>query len=153
MTKEKAAQAAMDDFDLSELDTADESYMTVLSNGKETSWVWTFAGPGHPKAIEQSNRFGRERLHRERMQEQAQVNGKKWKPPEETPDEVKARNINVVIERLLDWSPVKMNGEPYPFSTENARKLLADPRKGALLIQALEFLGDENAFTRRSETV
>lgn len=150
MTEKQAAAAATEEFDLSQLDAADESHMTVLSNGKPTNWIWTFSGPGHPKAIEQSNKLARERLNRERAQEQAQINGKKWKAPEETPDEVMQRNVALIVDRLLGWSPVKLNGEPYPFSAENARKLLLDPRKAALTKQALDFLGDEDAFSRRS---
>lgn len=138
------------EFDVSDLDAIDESHMTVVSNGKPTSWIWTFAGPGHPKAVEQSNRLARERLAIERQQEQARVNGKKWRAPDERPDEALERNVRIVLDRLLRWSPVKFNGTCYEYSTENARMLLKDPRKGALLLQALEFLGDENAFTKRS---
>jgi hypothetical protein len=43
-----------------------------------------------------------------------------------------------------------MDGKDYPFSVENARALLLDRRKGQLLIQALEFLGDEQSFGKRS---
>lgn len=137
-------------FDLAELDAADESRMTVIANGRQTDWVWTFAGPGHPNTVAQSNRLSRERLQRERAIEQTIHNGRKWKAPDESPDEVLSRNVEIVVERLLGWSPVKLNGDDYSFSPENARKLLLDRRKSALLIQALEFLGDEAAFMRRS---
>ncbi|PWJ80645.1 hypothetical protein C7441_112187 [Pseudaminobacter salicylatoxidans] len=152
MTKEQVTQVATDEFDLTELDAADEDVMVVKRNdGTETGWKWTFAGPGHPKTIEQSNRLARERLRREKEQEQAQVNGKKWKAPDETPNEVLERNVRLVVERLLGWSPIKMNGQDHPFSPENAKALLTDRRKGTLLIQSLEFLGDDAAFTQRSE--
>jgi hypothetical protein len=139
-----------DDFDISDLDTADTAEMPVMSKGKETGWKLIFAGPGHPKAIEQADRLATERLRRERAQEQARVNNKKWTPPEESVDAVRERNIGFVVERIVDWSPVKIGGEPYPFSPENARRLLSDPKKGALLAQAIEFLNDDAAFTTRS---
>jgi hypothetical protein len=148
MTDKAAASAS---FDLSDLDSADEAVMEVLANGKPTGWTWTFAGPGHPKTIELSNRFARDRLRREKEQEQAQVNGKKWKAPDESPDEVLDRNVSLVAARLLGWSPIQMNGADYPFTQENAKALLMDRRKGQLLVQALEFLGDEMVFTKRSE--
>lgn len=148
MSKNSASAA----FDLSSIDAVDEARMTVVVNGKLTTWEWVFAGPGHPQTVEQSDRLSKERLHREHQQEQARVNGKKWKAPEETADEVLDRNVRIVAERLLDWTPVTLNGEPYPFSRENAVTLLKDRRKSALLIQALEFLGDEAAFSKRSET-
>lgn len=137
-------------FDLSDLDAVDEAHMTVLSGGEPTDWVWTFAGPGHPQAVAQVNRALRERLLREKAKEQAAANGKKWKAPDRTADEAMAEDADYVMERLLGWSPIKMGGEDYPFSQENARKLLMDPRKGALRRQAVEFLLEDNSFTKRS---
>lgn len=138
-------------FDLADLDTVDEDVMEVqLKDGTPTGWKWTFAGPGHPKSIEQSNRLARERLRRERTQEQAVINGKKWKPDEETPDEALDRNVRIVTDRLLGWSDITMDGKPFPFSAENATSILKDRRKAFLLLQALSFLGDDAAFSGRS---
>lgn len=109
MTKQEAAPAA---FDLSDLDSADDAVMEVYANGKPTGWLWTFAGPGHPKTIEQSNRLAKERLRREREQEAAMVNGRKWKPAEETVDDALSRNVQLVVDRLLGWSPIQVGGEP-----------------------------------------
>lgn len=145
-----AAPAA---FDIDELDALDTADMVVLSNGRPTSWVWTFAGPGHQKAIDAANKAMRERLRVEAEQEQARVNGRKWKAEEETPSAALNRNVGYVVDRLIGWSPVKMSGEDFPFSPENARKLLTDPKKGALLLQALEFLADGKSFTKRSDKV
>jgi hypothetical protein len=139
-------------FDLSELDSADEAEMEVMANGQPTGWLWKFAGPGHPQAIAQSNRISREQLAKQRAKEQTLANGKKWKSESQSPDEVRDSNVSFVIERLLGWSDITMGGEPYPFNQENARKLLVDRRKGALLQQALEFVFDDNSFTRRSAT-
>lgn len=137
-------------FDLSALDAVDNAEMTVVANGKLTDWRWRFAGPAHPQSMAQSNRVAREELNRRRLQEQAQVNGKKWKAPEKTPDELLEDNVSYVLERLLGWSAVTLNKEPYPFSQDNARKLLMDRKKGALLQQAMEFLLDDGSFTGRS---
>lgn len=150
MTEQNVVEA-VESFDISDLDAADEAHMTVLSNGKLTNWTWTFAGPGHPKTVALSNRLTREVLHEEKLKEQAQANRKKWSATEETPEQVINRTVGMVVDRLIGWSPVKINGEPYPFSPDNARAILSDPRKGALLTQALEFIGDEKSFTRRSD--
>ncbi|WP_414461824.1 hypothetical protein [Hyphomicrobium sp. DY-1] len=139
-------------FDLSSLDTADEAEMEVRINGKLSGWRLRFAGPGHQKSIQQENRLARENLERRKAQERAQVNGRKWKPEDETVEEVIAKNIQLIVERLIDWTPVTLDGEPYPFSPENARKLLSDPKKGTILTQCLDFLGDETIFTKRSAT-
>ncbi|MGS1095879.1 branched-chain amino acid ABC transporter [Aquamicrobium terrae] len=142
-----------EELDLSDFDTVDEDVMTVKTkDGTETTWTWTFAGPGHPKTVEQSNRLAKERLRREKAQEQAVVNGKKWKAEDETPDEALDRNVKLVTDRLLGWSPINLNGTPFPYTVENANLILKDRRKGHILIQALEFLGDEVAFSGRSAT-
>lgn len=140
------------EFDWSDLDAPDTAKMNVLINGKASGWEWEFAGPGHPKSVQQDNRIARENLDRRKAQERAQVNGRKWKPDDESVEEVVARNINLIVERLVGWSPVKIDGETYTFSEENARKILADPKKVTILNQCLEFLGDEAVFTKRSAT-
>lgn len=143
-------QAPVTELDLADFDAADEADMTVVLNGRLTTWVWTFAGPGHPVTVAQASRMARERLHRDREQEQARVNGRKWKAEEETPDDVRRRNVAFVVERLLRWTPVKLNGEDVPFSPEAATRVLSDPRKATLLTQAIEFLAEDKSFIRRS---
>lgn len=145
-------ETTVSEFELSDFAAADTADMTVTVSGKLTTWVWTFAGPGHPKSVEQSNRLSRERLHDDRLKESARVNGKKWKPTEQSVDETREKNIAYVIERLVGWSPVKIGGADYPFNAENARQLLIDPSRIGLLTQALEFISDDNAFTQRSAT-
>ncbi|HEV2502332.1 MAG TPA: branched-chain amino acid ABC transporter [Mesorhizobium sp.] len=142
---EQIAEFSLDDFN-----SADTADMTVTVNGKPTTWKWTFAGPGHDNTVEQNNRNARERLQADRMKEQAIVNGKKWKAPDETVEDVRKRNIANIVERLIGWTPVKIDGELYPFSADNAAKLLIDPRKQDLYIQALEFLSSEQAFSKGS---
>lgn len=151
MTKnaQGAAGTAVEFGSFDDLNAADISEMAVEINGKLTDWIWQFAGPGHPKTVEHNERSARDELHRSRQQEQARVNGKKWKPEDETVDEVRAKNIDWIIARLLGWSPVKIAGEDFAFTPENARSLLSDPRKN-LLKQAVEFLTDEKSFIKRS---
>ena len=156
MTDEAAVKTAEEnkpiEIDIADIDAADESDMTVVVNGRLTTWVWTFAGPGHPKGIAQSNRLSRQRLHEDREKEQSRVNGKKWKADEETPDEMRKKNANYVVERLLRWSPIKLSGEVLTFSPDAAMKLLLDPRKVSLLVQALEFLNEDKSFIKRVAT-
>lgn len=133
-----------------DLDTADEATMDVVINGQPTGWLWTFAGPGHPKAVEQANRLARERLRRDAEIERARNNGKQWKTEVETPDQIRAKNIAFVVERLIRFTPAKLNGELVEFSPEAAAKILGDPRKGTVIQQAIDFLADEKSFSRRS---
>lgn len=145
MKTEIVAEFGADDFD-----AADDAEMTVRVGGKPTTWVWSFAGPGHPQTIAQSNRLARERLNEDREKEEARVNGRKWVDHEDTPESSRLRNVNWVVERLLGWSAVKIDGEIVPFSQDAARKILMDPRKQQIFVQALEFLASEKSFMRRS---
>lgn len=140
-----------DTYDIDDLDAADTAEMTVLANdGTLTKWIWTFAGPGHSVAIAQATRLARERLHEDAQKEQARVNGRKWKAPEETVDQVRAKNVEFVVERLVGWSGASRAGKPFAFSAENAREVLMDRRKSGLLTQALEYLGETSSFTQNS---
>lgn len=140
------------DFDLSAIEALDDAKMEVIANGGGTGWFWTFAGPGHERTIAQSNRLSRETLARDRLKEQAQTNNKKWKAPEVSPEERLADNVRYVLDRLLGWSDIKMKGEAYPYSEENARKILMDPKMATLRNQSIEFLNDDSSFTQRSAT-
>lgn len=139
---------ADDVFDAATLEAADTAEMVVLhpANDKPTNWTITFAGPGHPKTIEQSERDSRKRLEEQRRIQQAQINGKKWKADEKSTDELRAENVRFVVERIVGWSPVKVNGVDYPFTVENATKLLANPKQGKLYMQCLNFLGGDDSF-------
>jgi hypothetical protein len=137
MTKEAIAELS-----LADIEYADEAHMTVRLGGKATSWVWTFAGPGHPQTVAMANRQAREAIDRERS----------YIDPEDTLEQRRLRNVNMIADRLLGWSPVKLDGEVLSFSPDAARKLLLDPRKGQIFLQALQFLGHERSFTKGSAT-
>lgn len=151
----------MVEFDLSELAATDEGRFVVFSNDK-VRWAWVYGGPGHPKSIEADNRRARKRIREDALKEQAVTNGKKWKAEERSVDEAKEDIIIVATERLLRWhledvvsgeplnAEPKLNGAPLPFSEENARRFLREPKHVAILHKVLEWLGDENSFTQRS---
>lgn len=149
MTKDKAAA----DFDLDELAAIDQAEMEVRRrDGSPTGWKWFIAGPGHPQATALAERLGKEQLSRSKAQEMARVNGRKWKGEDESTDEVLRRVAEGLAGRVIGWTPIKFHGEDYPFSHENAVKLLMDPARGDTLVsQITEFLGDERSFMKRSE--
>ncbi len=147
----KAESAVADDFDLSDLETGEEGELAIKdSAGRVTSWVWTFYGPGHPKTVVLSNRVSKKWLQEAREKEQAQINGKKWKPEDRSLDEIRSENVANIVERTKTFTPVKLNGVVIEFSPEKARELLLDPRKGALFTQISDYLRDEENFMRPS---
>lgn len=133
---------------------ADTAEMEVRVAGRPIGWTWTFAGPGHQKTIDQTNRIARLALKESRRKQEAAVNGKKWHADDEDVEDIRRRNVDFVVERLVDWSALQVvgkDGKPtdFPFTQENARALLSDPAKAGLLEQAYAFLGDDENFIRR----
>lgn len=153
----------MVDFDLSALDAADESRFIAHTIGN-VQWVWIYAGPGHPKTIEASNRRAKKKLREDHLKEQAVVNGKKWKAEEQSVDEATDDIVRIATERLIGWhledaetgekisDAPSHGGKPLAFSEETARQYLRDPKRIGLLQKALEWLGDEESFSQRSAT-
>jgi len=142
------------DFDIASLDSLDEAEMNVKhpTTGADTGWVWTFYGPGHPVTVALSARLQKENLQEARAIQQAQVNNKKWKPDDKTADQILKTNVTNIVERLKSFTPVKLGGETFEFSKENAIKLLLDRRKGWLLLQVSEYLREDASFTPPSAT-
>lgn len=140
-------------FDLDELAAIDQAELEIKRrDGTLTGWKWFIAGPGHPQAVALANRLGKEALARSQAQEMARVNGRKWKAEGETADEAVRRTAEALAGRIIGWTPINFSGEPYPFTPENAVKLLMDPARGDTLVSQLgEFIADEKAFMQRSE--
>lgn len=146
MTKIEAKALNFDDFEAS-----DTGKMEVLDvQGNPTGWFWEFAGPGHPKTEALNNRISRERLRKQAQIEQAQANGRKYKVDPETPDDIRAKNIADIVERLVGWSDIEIGGKPFPFTAENATEFLSHPKRVGVVVQAVEFLANEKSFTPRS---
>ena len=151
ITPETGAAVEPVSTDIDAFDTADTAEMTVVTaSGQLSKWVWVFAGPGHERAIAQAERIARERLHEDGQKEAAQVNGRTLKPGEPDVDEARLKNINFILERLITWRGATRAGEPFEFSAESARAILLDPKKSGILLQSLEFLGENKSFTPRS---
>jgi len=141
--------------DLADLGAADTAYMTVAINGKQTSWKWIWAGPGHPKTVAFNERMSRERLAIDADREQKRHNGRKVKVEALTPAEDLNEKIEQLLARLVGWTQVKVAGSVLEFSAEAARKILSNPDNhgpGGIYIQCWEFLGNEQSFTKGSGT-
>jgi hypothetical protein len=151
MTDATKPNGALDLADCEALDTA-ELDVRHPATGEPTGWRITFAGPGHPQVVALSDRDARKRLREEREKEQARVNNRKWKAEDRSPEEVRAENVGYVVDRIVAWTPVRINGEDVPFSRDAAMRLFTDPRKGWLLNQAADFVLAEQTFFKRSAT-
>lgn len=134
-------------------DTAD----LIIRNDAGDEWVWTFAGPGHAKTLALADRLARERLREERDIEQKRVNGKKWQPADETPDERRRKTFAGIAARVIGWSfrPNPKRAKDYDpgipaFSEEAVLSVLLDPKLGAITGRVVDFLAEEASFTKRS---
>jgi hypothetical protein len=149
METEKKSGFSLDDFKL-----ADESDLNLRNSaGQPSGWIWTFAGPGHPKTVAADEQQTKRALAIAEEQEKARVNGRKWKGSGDTVDDVRDRNIAYIIARLLRWSDgMTVDGQPFQCTPENARAILLNPGLG-VYEQVNSYLTDEKSFTPRSPKI
>jgi hypothetical protein len=140
--------------DISAAMPVDSAVMEVMKPGgvEGTGWFITFAGPSHEKTLAWAEQASRRALRRQAAIEQAQANGRKWRPEDRAPADVRRDNVEWIVARILDWSPVKIGGEIIGFSEAAAIELLLRPDMGWAFAQAVEFLAGETSFTRPSAT-
>lgn len=143
-----------DVLDLASLDALDEAVLDIRHPTRDvpTGWTWTFYGPAHPVTLDLADKFSREALRKAAAIRQAQVNSRKWKEDEQSPEQLRAENVAAIVGRIKGFSTVKLNGEELVFSKEKAAELLLDPRKAWLLSQVMAFLRDEQSFMPPSAT-
>lgn len=121
-------------------------------DGQPSGWKITFAGPAHAKTVAYSERQSRRDLHKQALIEQARVNGKKYKAEERTPADVRRDNVEWIVARIVDWTPVSLGGAPIAFSETAAMELLVRPELGFVYAQCIEFLNEDKSFMKRSAT-
>lgn len=150
-TKGFAAAAPVD---LSAFAFADTATLEILKPGTATpiGWRITFAGPGHAKTIAFNEAKNREILQRNRQIEMAQVNGRKYKPEEQSVDQARRENVQWVAARIVDWTPVALGADkpPLAFSEAAAIEIFINPDLGWVYAQCLDFLASEQSFTQAS---
>ena len=141
-----ALELDFDDFAL-----PDEGLLEMKNRkGEPSGWVWRMAGPGHPATLAADDRITKRALKISKEQEQARVNGRKWKGEDDTPEAMRERSVDYIVARTLGWNDdMVIGGKPFPFSAENARLALTKPAS-SFFDQASEYLKDESSFTRRS---
>ena len=141
-------------FDIDEVRAMDTAEVPIVhpSTGQPTTWIWTLAGPGHPKSVEAANIALREMLRVQKLKDQAQANRKKWIEPDRTPDEARLENIKSFALRVLGWTPARIGGADYPYSNENVISLLKDRAYDKLYTQLLEYFTSDESFTKPSAT-
>jgi hypothetical protein len=118
--------------------------------GEATGWHITLAGPSHPATVASAESIARRALRKSAEIEAAQVNGRKFKPDDREPANVRRENVESVVSRIIDWTPVDVGSGPISFSKESATDLLLRPEMGWALVQIAEALAGDAAFTRRS---
>jgi hypothetical protein len=141
-------------FDIDTLRSDDTGELTILHpvTGEPTTWVWTLAGPGHPRSIAEADKAAKQTLKEERERDQAMVNRRKYIAQERTPEQNRKMNAETFAARVISWTPARINGADYPYSHENVVKLLLNPAYGRVYVQLLEYFASEKSFTPPSAT-
>ncbi len=134
--------------DIGELAAADTAEMTVQHpvTKMPTTWVWTFAGPGHPTFQALSNALGLKDRAEGFADQRAMLGGRT--PKIKTTQEIVEDNVRRISGRTLNFTPAKINGEDLRFSPEAAERILKNPKYGWLYTQAYNFLRDEDVFIK-----
>jgi hypothetical protein len=138
---ETAVELVLDDF--STLDTAT---MQIIPPGRGVAiGSITFAGPGHPKTRAQQQR-DREKAEVEKRQQRLNP---RYQPPELTGEQEEADAVRRVVDRIISWDIKGREknldtGEErivqVPFTADAAMKLLLDPNKRWLCLDAIVFV-------------
>ena len=139
-------------FDLATADAQDEGELVIKHPTTEapTTWVWTFYGPGHPATIAVAEKATKSFLRESKAQQEARINGKKWKAEETSIEEMRDKNIENILARLKGFTPVKFGAEIIEYSPDRARELLLDRKKGWLFAQVINYLQDDANFIQPS---
>lgn len=145
--------------DLSDTTPVETYTLNLLRPGTptQTGWKLLLAGPSHPDTIAMANDIGRELIEKEKAQEFAQVNGRKYKVDEESVEERRRKNVSRVCRRILGWSPdptfKSVSPDPIKFSVATATELFLRPDMAGYFIQITEYLNSETSFTPPSKKV
>jgi hypothetical protein len=141
-----------DAIDIGGMIPQDESVREIMKPGglEGTGWMITLAGPAHAKTQAWTLENSRKALRRQQQIEAAQVNGRKFKPEDRDVADARRENVEWVVSRIVDWTPVKIGPETFPFSDAKAVELLSRPTMGWAFSQIVEWIGDERVFTKGS---
>ncbi|MGE0725100.1 MAG: hypothetical protein AB7O45_12040 [Alphaproteobacteria bacterium] len=124
----------------------------ALDGVTETGWRIVLAGPAHPRTLESQDKALRLSLKRDQLREQAQVNGRKYKGEDKDPDDARRENVEWLVSRIVDWSPVHVFDRDWPFTDADAVELLLKPEMGFVRVQLIDRLTEDATFMRRSAT-
>jgi hypothetical protein len=154
MSKAVAAAAASqsaDLFDLGQITAVNAGALVIVHpvTGQATGWTITIAGPEHPVTEAVAKELQAENDARSREIEQARVNGRKWKAPDDG-EAVRKKMTERLARRILGWSPVSFDGAPFEYNAAHALRLMDEGKFQPIAKQVLDYLADEASFTKRS---
>lgn len=142
--------------DLSAAVPADVDVLEIKypGSGEGTGWKIELAGPSHAKTVALAKDIAREQLQKAKRIEQAQANGRKYKVDDENADDIARRNVTLIAQRIIGWSPdplfKQISDQPIAFSEAAAIDLLLRFDMGWVLGQISDFLRDDASFTQAS---
>lgn len=103
-----------------------------LPSGVPSTWMWTFAGPGHPateRAREASygDMTARQRARQQKVQDALDAGRE---PPvfTDTLKDIRASEVALLAPRVLDFTPVMMSGTVTEYSPDAVTAILMNPK-------------------------
>lgn len=141
-----------DAIDLDAVTPQDEAIREIMTADglKGTGWFITLAGSAHPKTQAWATENARRNIRKQAQIEAATVNGRKYKPDDRSVEDARRENVEWIVTRIVDWTPVKIGGQVYNFSDAVAIELLSRPKLNWVFNQIVEWVVDERVFTKAS---
>lgn len=111
-------------------------------------WIVEPAQPGRPAVLLTFTLLGRwAGICQQKSDEiSARNDARPVGAPPLTADEIAADNAEYLSVAVRRWTLPQLDGQPFPCTTENARKLFADPRFAWLRSRLLEFHRNDGNF-------
>lgn len=145
-TKKDNASAGMDLSGLAELDTIEVQIdnpvnggHVIDANGKP--WTWTLAGPAHDATL--------------KFRRRVDILSQKWARMKEKERDAQEYNDSLRAAyalRVIDWTPIVMDGEGFECTRQNAEKLMTDQRYNWLYKQITALFGEQDTFLPKGST-
>ncbi|KQS84123.1 MULTISPECIES: hypothetical protein [unclassified Rhizobium] len=123
--------------------------LEMVSGDRKIGWSLTLCPSSHPKAKAYAEQSANRNLERSRLIEAATINGRPFIPEEKSADTARRDNVQWAVARVLEWTPISIDGKVYEFTDENATELFIRPEMSGYYAQLTTALNDETRFTQR----
>lgn len=116
-----------------------ESWMSITDpNGNPTDIRFLVASSDNPVYIKAQNRAANKRTE--------MITRRHGKNARLTIEEIEETRREVFQSAILDWENITLSGNPFPYTADNLKMILSDPRMKFIIEQIETFIDDRANF-------